>query len=258
MDAEPVGEPPSAGADEGDALGPLLTVHGPPSARDHLGPRALAELERGGSTSVHAVVVVGDLRMSSMILKEAVRPALFARFIVGFTEAVRALAHASDGWFDKFTGDGFIAFWMYPPGGDPDIDTLCEFCQTVLPASDSLVQNLRRNSRNFPTAAGLALGIDSGACELVRVGGALTLVGSPVVGATRMVACAPAQDALVNLQLGTHLEAESARLASSGISLERTVARTKEYPEGQEAYRLRFGLAAGERIGSGRTARSVP
>ncbi len=223
-----------------ESVGALLAAHGPAAALDQLGGRALVELEQHGSTTVEAVVVEGDLRMSGMILKEAVQPSLFARFIVGFTEAVRALARSSDGWFDKFTGDGFVAFWVYPPADGPNLIRLCEFCQTVLPAADSLLVNLRRNSRNFPAAAGLSLGIDAGPCELVRVGSALTVVGGPVVGASRMVASASAKATLVNVQLGQRMEQVAPALSSLGVEVERTVARTKEYPEGQEAYLLRF------------------
>lgn len=235
----------AAGARGGESgarrdLSSALDAHGPPAARGQLGPSRLEELGRAGSTGIEAAVVVGDLRMSTLILREAVQPSLFARFIVGFTEAVRELARTSDGWFDKFTGDGFIAFWIYPQAAAPDLDRLLDFCQTVLPAADTLLLNLRRNSRNFPTGAGLSLGIDAGPCELVRVGGALTVVGSPIVGATRMVECARAKETYVNVQLGERFERALDRLSGTGVRLERTVARTKEYPAGQEAYRLEF------------------
>jgi class 3 adenylate cyclase len=172
-------------------------------------------------------------------LREAVQPALFARFIIGFTEAVRSLTVARDGWFDKFTGDGFIAFWLRE-AAEPDLSKVPRFCQTVLPAADALIANLRRNSRNFPVGVGLALGIDAGPCQLVRVGDALTLVGAPIVGATRMVAGAHARQTLVNIYFGESLERAQAAMADEGIQLTRTTVRTKEYPEGQEAFELVF------------------
>ncbi|MCI4361537.1 MAG: hypothetical protein L3J91_07505, partial [Thermoplasmata archaeon] len=194
------------------------------------------------STEVDATVVVGDLRLSSLVLKEAVQPALFARFIIGFTEAVRGLANARDGWFDKFTGDGFIAFWIdrAPPSGDRV--RVPQFCQTVMPAAETLITNLRRNSRNFPLGVGLSLGIDSGPCQLVLVGDSLTVVGGPIVGASRMVAGARARQTLVNIYLGEALEREKGRLTEEGIRIERTSVRTKEYPEGQEAFELIFPI----------------
>ncbi len=175
-----------------------------------------------------AIVVVGDLRMSTLMLKEAVQTSVFARFMAGFTEAVHGLANASGGWFDKFTGDGFITFWIPPKSRPVDASRIPDFCRTVLSASDALIANLRRNSRNFPAGTGLSIGIDAGPCELVRVGDLLTVVGSPIVGATRMVAGARARQTILNVYVGSALEQDSTTLQSDGIRLTRTVVRTKD------------------------------
>ncbi len=221
----------------------VLARHAPPDVYRRLGVGALNDLATAGSTSVHAVVVVGDLRLSGVLLKEAVSHRLYARFVLGFTEAVQGLAGAYRAWFDKFTGDGFVVFWLYAaPEGIPT-EVVPEFCQSVLPASERLVDNLRRNSRNFPVGVGLAMGLDSGECELVRVGEAITVVGSPIVGATRMSAGARAGETIANLPVGSALEREAGRLAGQGIAVERAVVSTKEYPQGQEAYRLRFAAS---------------
>jgi class 3 adenylate cyclase len=238
---EGTGDEPGLGPAPSDpALAAMLRSHGPARADHQLGPGGVEALRRSGSVPVEAAVVVGDLRMSTLILRESVQPSLFARFVVGFTESVRELARTSGGWFDKFTGDGFVAFWIYPVGGTPDVQSLCDFLQSVLPAADSLLRNLRKNVRNFPAGAGLSLGVDAGPCELVRVGESLTIVGSPTVGATRMVTAAEANQTYVNVFLGQRLEGATTLLESLGIRLERAVARTKEYPNGQEAYRLEF------------------
>jgi class 3 adenylate cyclase len=221
----------------------VLARHGPADARDHLGAKALTELESDGSTPVNAAVVVGDLRMSALLLKEAVSPSLYARYLIGFTEAVRGLANDFSGWFDKFTGDGFIAFWIYR-SDEQLVETLPGFCQSIVPAAQTLIANLKRNSRNFPVGVGLSIGIDSGSCELVRVGDSLTLLGNPIVGATRMVSGARAGQALVNVGLGATLETYRDRLEAVGAHLEKRVVPTKEYPTGQEVYELEFALAA--------------
>jgi class 3 adenylate cyclase len=224
-------------------LDSVLSRHGPVDARVRLGEVAVTNILTGGSTPVEADVVVGDLRMSAMVLKEAVQTSLYARFIIGFTEAVRSLANDSGGWFDRFTGDGFVAYWVRPEADHPDLGEVPEFCRSVLPAAESLIANLRRNSRNFPVGVGLSLGADSGPCELVLVGGNLTLVGSPIVGATRMVAGAKAHQTLVNVYLGEKFERERDRLGEAGIRVERSSVRTKEYPRGQVAYELVFSAA---------------
>ena len=224
------------------ALEESFARHGPPDARSQLTPDAIRSLVEEGSTSVNAAVVVGDLRMSGLLIREAVSASLFARYIIGFTEAVRGLATNFEGWFDKFTGDGFIAFWIYRDA-DEIVHTVPGFCQSVMPASDKLIDNLKRNSRNFPVGVGLSIGIDAGPCELVRVGAAITIVGGPIVGATRMVSGARAGQTLINVGLGTTFERQKDLLAAFGARISRQVVPTKEYPQGQEAYGLEFGEA---------------
>jgi len=220
-------------------IGDLLSRHGPKDVSKDLDAESIRTLSENGSVPVEAAVVVGDLRMSGLLLKEAVSASLFARYIVGFTEAVRSLSNEFDGWFDKFTGDGFITFWLRPHE-ESVVQALPEFCRSVIPASESLITNLKRNSRNFPVGVGLALGIDSGACELVRVGNSITILGSPIVGATRMVSGARPGRALVNVGMGSVFEEQRSRLESMGMRIDRSVVATKEYPEGQEAYEMDF------------------
>jgi class 3 adenylate cyclase len=249
--------PPDRRNSEFDAI---ALRQGPADARTQLSSEAISELLQSGSTAVDATVVAGDLRMSSLVLKEAIRPSTFARFIVGFTEAVRGLANASGGWFDKFTGDGFIAFWIPSSARPSDATAIPEFCRSALSAADSLLANLRKNSRNFPAGVGLSIGIDAGPCELVRVGELVTLVGSPIVGATRMVAGASARQTILNIYPGTALEQDAASLEALGIRLDRTVVKTKEYPDGQEAFELVFlnGPGVSAIAGSGDLAGGGP
>jgi len=222
----------------------VLANHAPADVAAGLTEEVRRDLVAAGAASVQALVVVGDLRLSGLVLREAVSPSLYARFVVGFTEAVRSLSGACGGWFDKFTGDGFVTFWLYPDEAHLPADSVPEFCQAVLPASEKLVNDLRRTSRNFPTGVGMGLGLDSGPCELVRIGPALTIVGSPIVGASRMATGARAGETIANVHLGGLLEQEFARSIGRAPAVERTVVRTKEYPEGQEAYRLELGGAA--------------
>jgi len=231
--------PAASDAEVEPVLTQTLARHGPSDAKRQLSPEGMRNLASTGATSIQAAVVVGDLRMSGLLIREAVSASLFARYLVGFTEAVRGLAIDFDGWFDKFTGDGFIAFWIYR-SEDEVVGTLPGFCRSVIPASEALVDNLKRNSRNFPVGVGLSIGIDAGPCELVRVGEALTIVGSPIVGATRMVSGARAGQALINVGLGSTFERQRDRLEAFGVRLSRQVVPTKEYPQGQEAYEMEF------------------
>ena len=127
-----------------------------------------------------------------------------------------------------------------PPEGPAARRRRSRFRRTTQSAADNLLANLRRNSRNFPSGTGLSIGVDAGPCELVRVGELVTVVGSPIIGATRMVAGALAHQTILNVYPGSAMEQDATMLESEGIRLERTVVRTKEYPEGQEAFSLVF------------------
>jgi len=245
MEREGAGQSPedrTAGGPGPSVLESLLARHAPREGRSQLTEHGIAALLDKGSTEVDATVIVGDLRLSGFLLKEAVKPALFAKFIIGFTEAVRSLTNENDGWFDKFTGDGFISFWIHESSQPREVTRIPEFCQAVLPASEALVANLRGNSRNFPLGVGLSLGADSGPCELVRVGDTLTLIGAPIVGATRMVERAAAYRMVANNLFGEALDRERTQLEARGIRIKRTNVKTKEYPGGQEAFELLFSV----------------
>ena len=134
---------PTGGAGLPDAsparIATILARHAPGAAVEALGDPARRELEAGGSTSVQAIAVVGDLRLSGIVLREAVSTALYARFVVGFTEAVRSLSADQRGWFDKFTGDGFVVFWLYADDRQLPQEAVPDFCQSALPDSETLV-----------------------------------------------------------------------------------------------------------------------
>ena len=110
------------------------------------------------------------------------------------------------GWFDKFTGDGFLAYWIC----DDEADLMACASAAALPGCayvlhqfhSHLLDRFRRNSRNLPDEAGLAIGIDAGPTYVVDMGGDYTIVGPAVVGAVRMVSAATTPgDVLCNVFL---------------------------------------------------------
>lgn len=108
-----MGAPSDSGSTPAVDLEKVLGRHGPKDARDQIGSEGLSHLASASATSVTVAVVVGDLRMSGLLIREAGSLSLFARYVAGFPEAVGSLANEFDGWFDKFPGDGFVAFWIY-------------------------------------------------------------------------------------------------------------------------------------------------
>jgi class 3 adenylate cyclase len=220
-----------------------LKSHGPPGFTPKFSEVEWDRLQTDG-LDCKAFVVVADIRESTSLMKEALDPTGFARALHEFTSGARAEAWATKGWFDKFTGDGFLVFW--PDFGGIAQETRAraalEFCQRIQRRFPEVMERFRQNSQNLPAGAGLALGLDSGSCRVAMVGNDLTLLGTPVVGAVRMVNAARSGQILVNVHLGEALTREF--LTWPGLKVTRTVVETKEYREGQEAYIVELPLAS--------------
>jgi hypothetical protein len=80
---------------------------------------------------------------------------------------------------------------------------------------------------------------------LVKIADELTVVGSPVVGAVRMVTAAASHEIVANVFLGERLRHEQDGVYEAlGVTADRAFRPTKEYPRGQEMYVLTFGRDA--------------
>jgi class 3 adenylate cyclase len=164
------------------------------------------------------------------------------------------------GWFDKFTGDGFLAYWIVPP--DPQEEYQRRFVEAAGNLAHTahelielfhsrVLEDFRRNSRNLSDGVGLSIGLDAGPGFLVQIAGELTVVGPPVVGAVRMVtAAAGPQEIVANVYLGEHLHDEEDGIYEAlGMTATRESRPTKEYPRGQEVYALTFDRTLGSGTG---------
>jgi class 3 adenylate cyclase len=186
------------------------------------------------------VVMAADIRRSTFLMREAIDLVAFAEHLSRFVDEARTLVREHSGWFDKFTGDGFLAYWIC----DDENDLLQAARDSVLPGVAYFVDNFRdiwiptfrRGSRNTPTGTGLSVGIDAGPTHIVEVGGDYTIVGPAVVGAVRMVSAAEPDEILCNSYLGSRLA--EMPLPDTVVRLELGIRATKEYPSGQEIYRV--------------------
>jgi class 3 adenylate cyclase len=196
-------------------------------------------------------VMAADIRESTTLMKEAIRFERFAIVMDKFVSAVRRGIRVYGGWFDKFTGDGFLAFWIVQAGPPDQYEK--RFVQTagdLVHTARSLVELFRRrvlddfrsNSRNLSAGVGLSIGLDAGPGHLVKIADELTVVGPPVVGAVRMVTAASLPHEIVaNVYLGERLRHEQdGAYEALGVTVTREFRPTKEYPKGQEVYSLTF------------------
>lgn len=199
-------------------------------------------LETGEQIGIH--VLVGDIRQSTSLMKESISPTRFAQITRDLMKAIRSTASSNEGWFDKFTGDGFIIYWIYGDNPDKYIQRILAFCQALLSYFPEVMNEYRMNSRNFPAGIGLSLGVDSGPCTLIEIGD-LNIIGPPVVGASRMVSAAQSFETLFNVSIGARLYRDRKQIAAEhGIHVSKKKINTKEYGErngsGQEAYSVQF------------------
>ncbi|MET1010764.1 MAG: hypothetical protein ABWY83_00145 [Actinomycetota bacterium] len=228
----------------------LLDPHAPPDWEQRFQREELLDAIID-TTPLQMFVMAADIRESTLLMKEAVRFEQFAKIMDKFVSAVRSGIGTPGGWFDKFTGDGFLAYWIAPSTPKEQYQRrFVEAAGNLAHTAHELIElfhrrvleDFRRNSRNLSDGVGLAVGLDAGPGFLVEIAGELTLVGPPVVGAVRMVnAASRPQEIFANVYLGEHLHDEQDGIYEAlGMTATRESRPTKEYPKGQEVYSLTF------------------
>jgi class 3 adenylate cyclase len=231
-------------------IGDLLKTHAPPDWEKRFRRDDLLDAIIDGEP-LQMFVMAADIRESTMLMKEAVRFERFAFIMDKFVTAVRRGIGSPGGWFDKFTGDGFLAYWVVQTAPEDEYDeAFVQAAGNIVHTAQSLIdffhrrvlEDFRNNSRNLSGGVGLSMGLDAGPGYLVQIGGELTVVGPPVVGAVRMVnAAIRPREIMANIFLGERLLAEQNGVyAGLGVTVTREHRPTKEYPRGQEVYALTF------------------
>ena len=231
-------------------IGGLLEAHAPPDWEKRFRRDDLLDAIIDGEP-LQMFVMAADIRESTMLMKEAVRFERFAFIMDKFVTAVRRGIGSPGGWFDKFTGDGFLAYWVVQTAPEDEYeDAFVQAAGNIVHTAQSLIdffhrrvlEDFRNNSRNLSGGVGLSMGLDAGPGYLVQIGGELTVVGPPVVGAVRMVTAAiRPREIMANIFLGERLRAEQNGVyAGLGVTVTREHRPTKEYPRGQEVYALTF------------------
>lgn len=249
-DSEPAGSDwESVRLDRGRIEG-LLETHAPADWEQRFDVDRLLDVIIAGEP-VQMFVMAADIRESTMLMKEAVKFEQFAFVMDRFVSSVRQGITKSGGWFDKFTGDGFLAYWIVQSSSKEEFDEhFVQAAGNMTHTAHSLVdlfhkrvlEDFRANSRNLSGGVGLSMGLDAGPGHLVQIAGELTIVGPPVVGAVRMVTAATSpKEIIANVYLGEHLhEEEKGAYEALGVRASREYRPTKEYPKGQEVYSLTF------------------
>lgn len=155
------------------------------------------ELRRGFSSAQRAFVISIDIRRSTDLMLKAKRPDLFASFMTELCSRLEKTIKDELGVFDKFTGDGVLAFFPeFFSGKDAGYHAVAAAQQAIAIFTDCY----ERNRNSFSTVlrdVHLAVGIDYGLVHLMQITGGLTVVGNAVVYACRLSG-GPAKTILLN------------------------------------------------------------
>lgn len=133
-----------------------------------------------------AFVVSIDIRLSTELMLNTNTPKDFAKFITVLCEKLKSIIIEHGGIFDKFTGDGVLAFFPEFYSGDD------AGYRAILAATEAIdfFQKHYHASRNcfrvVKADTGLGIGIDYGTIQFVNIGESLSVVGNPVVYACRL------------------------------------------------------------------------
>lgn len=147
--------------------------------------------------SCESVVVSIDIRRSTELMLKARKPELFSKFITELSQKLSEVILNNFGIFDKFTGDGILAFFPKFYSGEHAIIRALKAAEECHKIFDEHYKNSRECFNVFIKDVGLGIGIDYGNVTLVNTRNELTVVGIPVVYACRMGG-AKAGDTLLN------------------------------------------------------------
>lgn len=163
-------------------------------------------------TTCDAVVVSIDIRRSTELMLKARKPELFSKFITELSRKLSENIISNYGIFDKFTGDGILAFFPKFYSGDEAIIRALKASEECHEIFNTHYHDSKFCFNVFINDVGLGIGIDYGNVTLVNTSNELTVVGIPVVYACRMSG-AKAGDTILNQPAKEEIE----RLSSSQI-----------------------------------------
>lgn len=156
-----------------------------------------------------SIALIGDIRRSQDLMTYGPDAEFFSRNMLAFLETSRRLLAEHNGVFDKFTGDGFLAYFnaglCARAGRDPR-ECLLGFVRALAPFCAEHFSQWSAALRKTPgETVGLALGADVGRIMFRHEGNVLFAVGDSIVWASRMCAGAGAGELIVNNLLAGRL-----------------------------------------------------
>lgn len=153
----------------------------------------------------NAIVVSIDIRRSTELMLKARKADLYSDFITELSNKLSHVIIGNYGIFDKFTGDGILAFFPEFYSGKDSVLFALKAAQECHEVFKEHYKSSKDKFSVFIQDVGLGIGIDYGLVTLVNTGAELTVVGRPVVYACRFGG-AKAGETLMNMEAYEILE----------------------------------------------------
>lgn len=135
------------------------------------------------------ITIVADIRRSQDLMTYS-SPSYYNEKIIEFTENVKSIILENNGVFDKFTGDGFIAYfnkYMCDIIKADYYNQMWMACVRVMDFANPFFDEWCKQLRKIPEEKiGLSIGVDTGTVEFTILDHQVYAVGEPCVWATRM------------------------------------------------------------------------
>jgi class 3 adenylate cyclase len=170
------------------------------------------------------IVVYGDIRRSQDLMIYTVGHEVFEQMMIRFFDTTRDLLSKNYGIFDKFTGDGFLAYfneYICKFGNKNFTDCFVDFTKQYIEKNLSLFAEWKGHVRKLPdTEIMVSLGADLGNVYYGDRSGHLVCMGDAIVWAERMCSAAPSGEIYINNLLANAIESrEDIRLSPvSGVT----------------------------------------
>lgn len=177
------------------------------------------------------IAILGDIRRSQDLMTYSESPDSFFRFMSDFLSETRRIVDTHLGIFDKFTGDGFVAYFNQYLCGKDDRDALDCFLGFV--AEETAFANAHfaqwiTEVRKLPDRnVGLAMGADLGKVAFRDMNNHFVAVGDAIVWASRMASEGAAGEVVMNNLLWRAVESHWARKPELTQPQEERVGKTK-------------------------------
>ena len=117
-------------------------------------------------------------------------PNVYRDKIIEFMNRTREILKSNCGLYDRFTGDGFIAYfnkYMCEQEGEDYYEMMLKSCREILEFSNPFFEEWVHQLRRIPeTEIGLCIGVDSGKISFKDLDNQLFAIGDACVWATRM------------------------------------------------------------------------